>query len=141
MTDPATAHGADLVRGRLMKASLAALLDRVRGSREALPLLAALETALGTHGAGAIEATPERWRSRMCAQLSSLPLPEDDAPLLDLQQRLLASLAPRPPAAPLAHPLADPLFDPERTVVVREISHSEFMNLSEGTPRTQDSQD
>jgi hypothetical protein len=31
--------------------------------------------------------------------------------------------------------LADPAFDPERTVVVREISHSEFMDLAEGRER------
>lgn len=126
---PAPDAGAELVRGRLMKASLGALLDQVRGAREALPHLAALEISLGTHGAAAIEAIPERWRARMCAQLGSLPLAEDDAPLLDLRRRLAASLE---RAAPAPRPTpADSAFDPERTVVVRELTHSEFMNLSD----------
>jgi len=127
---PAPAPDADLerVRGRLMQQSLSALLDRVRGAREALPHLAALENALGTRGTAAIGAIPPQWRRRICSQLSSLPLPQDDPPLQDLLQRLLASLDPRPRSAPLA-PLA-PESDMERTVVVQEISHSEFMAVA-----------
>ncbi len=127
-----------------MAASLAALLDAVRGAREALPHLAALEASLAQHGATAIEALPERWRRRLGAQLGSLPLPPDDAPLLDLVRRLQASPVAADPTATAAPPrrlITDLAFDPERTVVVREISHSEFMNLSEGTPRTQDNPD
>jgi hypothetical protein len=136
--------GAERVRGRLMAASLATLLDGVRGAREALPHLAALEASLARHGASAIEALPERWRRRLGAQLGSLPLPPDDAPLLDLVRRLQAmpaagdAAAAPAPAAPTRPWLADPAFDPERTVVVREISHSEFMDLAEGKDRVDD---
>jgi signal transduction protein with GAF and PtsI domain len=112
----------DRVRGRLMQQSLSALLDRVRGARDALPHLAALEAGLGKRGTAAIRAIPPQHRARICSQLSSLPLPEDDSPLQDLQRRLLASLDDRPRPISL-----QPESDMERTVVVQEISHSEFM--------------
>ena len=44
---------ADRLRGRLMAASLGSLLDRVRGSREVLPHLAALELGLLAEGMAA----------------------------------------------------------------------------------------
>lgn len=137
-TPPPPDAGAERVRGRLMAASLAALLDGVRGARAALPHLAALEASLARQGASAIEALPEHWRRRLGAQLGSLPLPADDAPLLDLARRLQAApagAASAAPAAPLRPALADPAFDPERTVVVREITHSEFMDLASGKER------
>jgi len=115
---PNADEGLDRVRGRLMQQSLAAVLDRVRGAREVLPHLAALEQALGQQGSRAIEKVPGHWLAKICSQLSSLPLPEEDAPLQDLQTRLLAALQ-------LQQNPQDQ-FDAERTVVIREISHSEF---------------
>ncbi len=111
-------NGADLVRGRLMQQSLSALLDRVHGSRDVLPHLAALEQALGRLGCAAVDKVPAHWLAKVCSQLSSLPLPEDDPPLQDLLSRLLDALE--------AHRAKDDGFDPERTMVIREITHSEF---------------
>ncbi|MDE2082144.1 MAG: hypothetical protein KGI90_12380 [Burkholderiales bacterium] len=122
--------GRDRVRGRLMQQSLAALLDRVRGAREVLPHLAALEQALGQQGSRAIEKVPPHWLAKICSQLSSLPLPEDDVPLQDLQTRLLAALR--------GQRSEQEASDAERTVVIREISHSEFDAAIQGqvtTPR------
>lgn len=123
-TPARTAEGARL-QGRLMHLSLKALLDRVRGAREALPHLAALEAALAERGAAAIDAIPPKWRTRICSQLSSLPLADDDLPLQDLLGRLLATLDTRPHSVSL-----DREGDMERTVVIREISHSEFMAVA-----------
>ncbi len=125
----ASHDGADRVRGRLMQQSLKALLDRVRGAREVLPHLAALELALGGQGSGAIDKVPPHWLARICSQLSSLPLPENDPPLQDLLARLLGALEAR--RAPSDG------FDPERTMVIREISHSEFDAATQEQATTQ----
>ena len=119
---PAAAPGtADRVRGRLMAQSLGLLLDQARGAREVLPHLAAMERSLLEAGAQAIEQVPPHWLGRICSQLSSLPLPDQDPPLHDLLQRLMDRLADQ-------HDDWRPsgVFDPERTVVIREISHSEY---------------
>ncbi len=121
----------DRLQARLMQQSLAALLDRVRGARDVLPHLAALERALGERGAAAIAGIPPQWLARMSSQLASLPMPEGDRALQDLQDRLLQALqaARRPPPV-----MARGDFDPERTVVIREISHSEFMAAAAEQP-------
>lgn len=112
---------AERVRAVRMLESLSALLDQVRGAREVLPHLAALEAGLARQGLAAIDTIPPAWRARLCAQLSSLPLPEGDAPLQDLQSRLLATLTPVPPVAGA---------DTGHMVLVSEVSHSEFMAVS-----------
>lgn len=119
-------RGTDRIRGRLMGQSLAALLDRVRGAREALPLLAGLEQGLGSRGAAAIEQIALPVRRRICTQLASLPLPPEDAALQDLQDRLLRSLA------QLHDDESSGPF--ERTVVIRELTHSEFMAVAATEP-------
>ncbi|MBX3636706.1 MAG: hypothetical protein KF683_15140 [Rubrivivax sp.] len=136
MTQPSSPRDSDpgheRLRGRLMQQSLSALLDRVRGSRDVLPHLAALEGALGERGLAAIAAIAPQHLTRICSQLSSLPLPEGDQPLQDLQERLLQALQAS------RRPKAEPAFDAERTVVIREISHSEFMAVAAeqgGAPR------
>lgn len=113
---------ADRLRGRLMAQSLGLLLDRAPGAREVLPHLAAMERGLLEHGAGAITLVPPHWLQRICSQLSSLPIPEQDPPLHDLMQRLLKALAGQRDNFDW-----DAGSDAERTVVIREISHSEFM--------------
>ena len=87
-----------------MQASLGALLDRVPGSRGVVPHLAALERALGARGASAVESIPPAGLTRICGQLASLPLPEGDGPLEELQTRLMKALAGDNPvtAAPAA---------------------------------------
>ena len=89
---PATApsnEGAERLRGRLMLASVKALLDMVPGSRHVLHYVAALESTLDERGLAGVEALAPKVLERICTQLSSLPLPKDDAPLLDLFSRLL----------------------------------------------------
>lgn len=108
-----------------MARSLGRLLDQARGAREVLPHLAALERGLREQGVGAVEKVPEHWLGRICSQLASLPLPADDAPL----HALLSALAARQNAGIVEWeaPSMPGGFDPQRTVVIREISHSEFM--------------
>ncbi len=122
----------DAVRGRLMALSLAALLDKAAGAREVLPHLAALERGLMGRGAEAIAQVPAQWLARIVSQLASLPLPEQDPPLHDLLQRLMARLHAQDPNrdAAVGGVVADanePESDHERTLVIREISHSEFV--------------
>lgn len=75
-----------------MQGALAALLDQVPGARGVVPHLAALERALGAVGAGAIESIPLASLARICGQLASLPLPDGDGPLEELQTRLMQAL-------------------------------------------------
>ena len=105
-----------------MAQSLGQLLDQARGSREVLPHLAALERSLLERGASAVDVVPQHWIGRICSQLSSLPLPAQDAPLHDLLGRLMKRLEAQ--FEDDGHARAG--FDPHRTVVIREISHSEF---------------
>ena len=114
-----------------MAQSLGLLLDKARGAREVLPHLAALERGLIEEGMGAIARVPEHWLGRICSQLSSLPLPEQDPPLHDLLQRLVRRQ--KSQAAADSDWINDPHggFHPEKTVVIREISHSEFAAASE----------
>lgn len=105
-----------------MAGSLGQLLDQARGSREVLPHLAALERSLLERGAVAVDLVPQHWLGRICSQLSSLPLPAQDVPLQDLLGRLMKRLEAQ--FEDDGHARGG--FDPHRTVVIREISHSEF---------------
>jgi len=127
----ADTSGADHLRGRLMAHALGRLLDRVPGAREVLPHLAALERGLLEQGARALASVPGHWLGRICSQLSSLPLPEDDTALHELLDRLTA-------AQEAQRAERDNLpFDIERTVVIEEISHSDFMAVARGEAPTQ----
>ena len=120
------------LKGRLMAQSLGQLLDQARGAREVLQHLAALERALLEVGAAAIDDVPANWLHRICTQLSNLPLPEQDPPLHDLLHRLMGRLQSQQERLNVREP-----FDPERTVVIREISHSEFMAEENAQATTQ----
>ena len=61
---------ADQLRGRLMAASLGRLLDRVRGSREVLPHLAALERGLLSDGMAAFGKVQPHWLRRIASLLA-----------------------------------------------------------------------
>ncbi len=132
--------GGDRVRGRLMAQALGRLLDRVRGARDVLPHLAALERGLAEGGPAVIDRVPRPGLAKLCSQLSSLPLPDDDPALHDLLTRLMDALEGRKPApAPLQPVLRQVLqdrddrpFDIERTVVIEEVSHSDFMKVAAG---------
>ena len=125
--NPATAGAAsvalaaDRTRGRLMAQSLGQLLDKARGAREVLPHLAALERALLAQGAGAVDRVPVHWLGRICSQLSSLPLQTQDIPLHDLLKCLRDKVQTQSNEWE-----RDDMLSSERTVVIREISHSEF---------------
>ena len=121
---PASDPVAERIRGRLMQQSLRALLDKVRGARDVLPHLAALETSLGKHGTAVIADMPTSTLARICSQLSSLPLPTDDPPLHDLLTRLLDTLEAQQPTPQFLN-----TFVGEQTLVIQEASHSEFMDL------------
>jgi hypothetical protein len=123
--------GAERVRGRLMAQSLGALLDKVRGSREVLPHLAAMERALVQQGPAAIHRVPEHWLRKIGSQLASLPLPEGDEPLRDLLGRLVA-------AQEAMHSDAHQRpFDIERTVIIEEATHSDFMAVAQEQSKPQ----
>lgn len=105
-----------------MAQSLGLLLDQARGAREVLPHLAALERSLLERGLSAVDHVPLHWLGRICSQLSSLPLPPQDAPLQDLLGRLMKRLEAQ--FEDDGHARGG--FDPHRTVVIREISHTAF---------------
>lgn len=123
--DRAPAPGDDLSRGRSMQRSLRRLLDRVPGSRSALPHLAALEGALGQLGAQAVDQVSAHSLAKMLAQLRVLPLDPADGPIQDLfalVQRVL-----RPQARERREHQLSP-HDPQSTVIITEGSESDFMN-------------
>ncbi len=115
--------------GHQMALALGRLLDQARGAREVLPHLAALERGLVADGTAAIDRIPEHWLGRIASQLSSLPLAPEEAPLHELLRRLSARL--RGGTIDWEEPSLSGGFDPERTVVIREISHSEFLAASD----------
>lgn len=116
---------AERLRGRLMQASLTRLLNQVRGARDVLPHLAALENSLHRHGSAVIATIPGDGLARICSQLSSLPLPQDDPPLHDLLTRLMDALEVNQPS-----PQYLSTFDGEATLVIENVSHSEFMGVA-----------
>jgi hypothetical protein len=129
--EPPVAAGADLLRGRLMQRSLRALLDQVRGSREVLPHLAALESALGERGAAAIEQIPPPFLTKVFSQLRVLPSAENDTAMQDLITRVQRAV--RVARTQVSHQLSP--FDPEATVVITEGSHTDFMDaLGDSAP-------
>lgn len=115
---------AERLRGRLMQQSLRTLLDRVRGARDVLPHLAALETSLGKHGTVVLASIATPTLTKICSQLSSLPLPADDPPLHDLLTRLLDLLEEQQPT-----PQYLSTFVGEQTLVIEDASHSDYVNL------------
>ncbi|MFN8895585.1 MAG: hypothetical protein ACK5Y8_17825 [Betaproteobacteria bacterium] len=126
---PAPRPAAPDIAGSRMAAALGRLLDKARGAREVLPHLAALERGLKHEGRVAINRIPEHWLGRITSQLSSLPLPDDEPPLHELLQCLSERL--RPSAIEWEAPSMPCGFDPKQTVVIREISHSEFLAASD----------
>jgi hypothetical protein len=114
-----------------MAASLGRLLDRVRGSREVLPHLAALERGLLSDGMAAFGKVQPHWLRRIASQLGSLPLPEDDEPLQELLHRVMDMLESERSA------LDNVPFDMERTVVIEEMSHTDFMAVTRADAPTE----
>ena len=119
---------ADLLRGRLMQCSLRGLLDRVPGSRVALPHLAALELALVQHGAAAVQGISQKGLAKIHTQLRVLPLDPADGSIQDLLALVQRTL--RHQATQQTHQLSP--FDPQSTVVITEGSETDFMNALRG---------
>jgi hypothetical protein len=113
----------ELVRARTMAASLSRLLDQVRGARDVLPHLAALEAALVQRGLVVLDDASITVLSRISTQLASLPVADDDAPLQDLQMRLLAALDRR--SRPKQRVVSS--FMGDGRMSVEEVSHSAFL--------------
>ena len=124
LTPPPSPASQDRLRGRLMAEALGRLLDRVRGSREVLPHLAALERGLLADGLPALSGASTPVLGRIASQLASLPLPEDDKPLQDLLHRVMDSLEAR------RAEVSNQPFDIEKTVVIEEMSHTDFMAIA-----------
>jgi hypothetical protein len=109
--------------GRAMGQSLKRLLDRVPGSREVLPHLAALERALRAEGTQIIATASLPVLARMGAQLASLPVNPSDLPLRALQVQLLTAIDRRghpPPPRYLSS------FMGASKLEVSEVSHSAY---------------
>ena len=115
----------ELLRGRLMQRSLQALLDRVHGSRTALPHLAALEVALIHQGADAVAEISQKVLSKIHVQLRILPLDPADGPIQDLVALVQRHMRVRARTQE-THQLSP--HDPQSTVVITEGSESDFMN-------------
>lgn len=124
-----------------MLASLTALLDRVRGSREVLPHLAALENGLARHGSAAVQMIPPKALLRLHSQLISLPLDSSDATLKILRARVSAALdaqraADAPPEPPPRGPQFLSTFIGDDCLQVSEVSHSSFLAELEAQQET-----
>jgi hypothetical protein len=135
--EPERATDGPTPRSIAMGLSLGALLDRVQGSRHALPLMAALEQSLRTVGLKAIDGASMSALSRIASQLSTLPVADDDDALRDLQAYLLARLSP-PPAPLEARPGFQPSFISSPSLEVSEGSLSDFMAVEKSFHRSSD---
>jgi len=136
VTASAKLKAADRIRGQLMQMALRDLLNQVRGARDALPHLAALEKALRQRGANAVYEVPPQWRAKIAAQLSSLPIRDDDRELGELLARLTGTLQVRQEIRlESAHYLSD--FHVDGRVEVGEVSHSEFNALMNANTNVQ----
>jgi hypothetical protein len=127
-------YALERLRGRLMRQSLSHLLDQAPGVRQALPHLAALESALDQQGPATLGGISRPVLVKLCSQLSGLPLPADDPPLHDLLERLMRALESAPlPASPVQRPLqmhdlSD--FLTEDKLLVAEASYTDFAAAS-----------
>jgi hypothetical protein len=108
-----------------MRQSLKALLDRVPGSRQAMPHLATLEAMLEQQGGTvALDLASAKTLAKMHGQLRVLPLDAADGPIQDLVALVRRAL--KRHAVQQTHQLSP--FDPEATVLIIESSHSDFMD-------------
>lgn len=122
----------ELTRGRLMRQSLTALLDRAPGARKVLPHLAALEEALARQGSAAIASISRPQLAKICSQMSSLPLPPDDRPLQLLLGRLMDALEALQP-----QPTYPSNFLTESRLMVAEASFTDFAAAADDFAKTQ----
>jgi hypothetical protein len=137
------AQAVERLRSTLMRQSLTHLLNGVPGARLALPHLAALEQALIEHGTAVLSGLSRPALVAVCRQLAALPLPVDDVPLQDLQERLLQALdaaavseVPTPAQRNVnLHELSD--FLTEEKLLVADASYDDFAAAAAGFATTQ----
>jgi hypothetical protein len=118
---------------RAMRKALAALLDQVPGAREVLLPLAALENMLKTIGLAGIGRISTPALVRVCAQITTLPVREDDQALQALISLLGGELAQRERAAQPRSARPSTLDNPAR-LEVGEASMSDFLDAAGGRP-------
>lgn len=106
-----------------MASALGAILDRVPGSRAALPLLGALENSLRSKGLRALTTTSIDTVARVAAQLEALPVAGDDTPMHALHLHLLERIE-APTLVPHSSARSD--FGPGDSLEVSEATMSDF---------------
>lgn len=114
-----------------MAHSLKSLLDKVPGARNALPHLAALESALATEGADVLDRIKLPSLKKMGGQLAALPLDPSDQPLRALQVKLRTALMKleEAPLPKVEHTAFLPSQLDESRVEITEVSASEWAAL------------
>jgi hypothetical protein len=122
------------IDARAMAAALARLLDRVRGSREVLPHLAALEGTLKTKGLAALGDASLPVLQRIGSQFASLAADAGDPALAALQATLLAELEAR---IQPTRPRYLSTFVDSAKLEVSEASVSDFMAAARGEQPTE----
>lgn len=125
-------------RSQAMARSLGAILDRVPGSRDVLPLMAALERSLLTLGIAAVESASTTSLARVATQLATLPVADDDKPMKALQQALLTVMNARSHANGSPQGFLSSFVSADK-LEVSEASHSDFMQATQTFgPRSSD---
>jgi hypothetical protein len=140
MPDPAapalasteTAESLESLHLKAMNAALKALLDRVPGSRRALPHLAALEMSLRKNGLNSVRQASLPVLQKVLAQLTGMPDVANDPGLQSLQAALLSAIARQQPPHPKSQ--LKSLGDADQVVEVRELSQQTFMLMANGLP-------
>lgn len=117
---------------KAMNAALKALLDRVPGSRRALPHLAALEISLRKNGLNSVRQASLPVLQKVLAQLAGMPDVARDPGLQSLQAALLSAIARQQPPHPKSE--LKSLGDADQVVEVRELSERTFMLMANGLP-------
>jgi hypothetical protein len=117
---------------KAMNDALKALLDRVPGSRRALPHLAALEVSLRRNGLTSVRQASLPVLEKVLAQLSGMPDVRTEPALQSLQGTLLAAIARQQPPHPKSQLTS--LGDADQVVEVRELSENTFMLMTNGQP-------
>ena len=128
----ATAESLESLHLQSMCQALTALLDRVPGSRRALPHLSALELSLKRSGLVSVRQASVTVLQKVHAQLSGMPDVAKEPALQSLQGALLSAMLRHKPPHPTSELTA--LGDSRSVVEVRELTHSAFMAMANGQP-------
>jgi hypothetical protein len=125
-----TAESLESLHLQSMCQALSAMLDRVPGSRRALPHLAALELSLKRNGLDSVKQASVPVLHKVLAQLDGMPDLRREPALQSLQAALLSAIVRQQPTHPNAE--LKSLGDSRSVVEVRELTHSTFMAMAGG---------